>query len=307
MSARLQLPDTGQEYRCKGDLTIGRDSSNDICLQDSATSRHHAMIRRMGKNDYYLVDTGSTNGSRLNGHRCATPTLLQHRDIITIGDTRLQFLNEDDEPQSTLTENITERTVIVNNTEVEDITILVADIRQYTSLSEQMPIADLTRLMNRWFDEATTCIREHHGTIDKFIGDCVYARWPCNDSSASSIIQAMQAAIRLQQLSSRISKDTAGLQTPLQIGIGINTGTAAVNIGRDNTAIGDSVNLAFRLESQSKTIGKDIILGSDSYQRLPGESWKGREHSITIKGKSEPVSVIGLDFDEADKLISKFS
>lgn len=85
--------------------------------------------------------------------------------------------------------------------------------------------------------------------------------------------------------------------------MGINTGRAVLgnvggSIGRDYTAIGDAVNMAFRIEAATRTLNTDIVLGKDSYKHLPESVWKGKTHKINVKGKSTEIDVCALNFDK---------
>ena len=152
--------------------------------------------------------------------------------------------------------------------------------------------------MSQWFRKVSDLIAINNGTVDKFIGDCVYARWEATDGESGSIKNALKSALQIKQISDELQ--TAHLEPPhqLKIGVGINTGEAAVGIGQDNTAIGDAVNLAFRLESATKEFKKDIVLSKGSYQHLPETLWNSGEKEIMVKGKKDPIKVCGFSFEE---------
>jgi adenylate cyclase len=292
MSAYLTLSgEIGTErIACGAVTTVGRDKSNDIVLSDLQVSRNHAMVRRLGEADYYLIDSGSSNGCKLNERRITTPTLLCDGDRITIGGT--QFTNS----------LSFQATVIVHSPLIKEITILVADMRGFTSLSEQLPIRTLTKVMNQWFDEVSDVIANSGGTVDKFIGDCVFARWE-SDDSRNNVINAMRTACVLSTTTSGLRNAFPELLEPLRIGVGINTGMASLGVGSDNTALGDAVNTAFRLETATKVLGADIVLSESSYAYLPDRYWRDYEQQVRLKGKNKPVNVIGLDFERAEILL----
>ena len=86
--------------------------------------------------------------------------------------------------------------------------------------------------------------------------------------------------------------------------MGINTGIASIGVGSDNTALGDAVNTAFRLETASKELGVDIVVNESSCDCLPEEMWCELRTEVRLKGKREAVSVVGLDFVHAENLLS---
>ncbi|MDH5648080.1 MAG: FHA domain-containing protein [Gammaproteobacteria bacterium] len=299
----LALKEEKKEFPCGTILTIGRDKNNDVVLVDLKASRNHAMVRCLGDDDYYLIDGGSSNGSYVNAKRISLPTLLQNGDKITLGSSHFAFIHEKALKQPEADEAGTATVLIKRQVEVSNFVILVADIRGFTTLSETIAIESLTEIMNAWFHAVTDCIQKCLGTVDKFLGDCVYARWEAGSNMTGAVPAALKAACMLNSISNDINeKYKSTLQgTKLKIGVGINAGIAAVGVDKSDTAIGDAVNLTFRLESYSKEMGKDIIIGKDAYQHLPESLWQEKEKTITVKGKTEPVEVCGLTFSEAEK------
>jgi len=113
----------------------------------------------------------------------------------------------------------------------------------------------------------------------------------------------LKAAYELYVVTELINQSYPQLQKPLQIGVGINTGEAMVgDLGsgrlQDYTVLGDSVNLAFRLEKASKELKTDLVISANSFSYLPRHFWDNRLSSISVKGKDEPVRVCMLKFPE---------
>lgn len=304
MSATLSyiLEEFSRTVPCKTVLTVGRDKNSDIILGDLMVSRNHAMIRRIGMEDYYLIDGGSANGSYVNRQRVTMPRLLKHGDRIVIGG--VEFLFEQDRNEAVESDTISMQETIVHDTpQIKMITILVADIRGFTSLSEQIPIRTLTRLMNTWFNRVSDVVAQENGIIDKFIGDCVFARWEADDDEIETVIRALTAAEAISKVTVELNKNYSELGESLNIGVGINTGAASVGCGMDNTALGDAVNVAFRLESATKMLGRDIVLSETAYRHLPDKYWQDLCQKLRIKGKRDPVRIIAVDFDNVPVLI----
>ncbi len=305
MPALITFNKDGNEnsLTCKPIVTIGRDSGCDIVLDDQKVSRNHAMLRQLGNGDYYLIDEGSSNGSYVNGKLITAPTLLRDNDRLGIGETEMVFSQEEEELNSPSSD---EDTVIVAPVgDIKKFTILVADIRGYTRISENTPIKTLTRMMNDWFNQTRECINEHHGVVDKFIGDCVYARWEVRDDPAGTVVDALQAACELDIISRELTQEYPDVYEPLKIGVGINSGMAALGAGVSESAIGDAVNLTFRLESSTKEMGKDVIIGRAAYEHLPEGVWSSQQTSIKVKGKSDLVDVWGLNFSEVGAIMDQ--
>jgi Adenylate cyclase, family 3 (some proteins contain HAMP domain) len=295
--------------------TIGRSKTNDLVLPDPKVSRNHSLLRCLGEGKYYLVDMGSANGTYLNGKRVIVPILLKSGDVIQIGSNFLIFQIDkaDQEIPSDFTGNKatdSETTIIYNAPVVQEVTVLVADIRDYTSMSEQLPIDILAKLLGEWFRSVNDVIERNAGGVDKFIGDAVMACWLINEKNPGKDVRnTLKAAYELHVVTELINQSYPQLQKPLQIGVGINTGEAVVGdmgSGRlqDYTVLGDSVNLAFRLEKASKELKTDLVISSCSFSYLPRHFWDNRLSSIAVKGKDEPVRVCLLKFPELLEVIT---
>ena len=172
-------------------------------------------------------------------------------------------------------------------------TILFADIRGFTRLSERLPPQQIVELLNEYFSEMTDLIFENGGTLDKYLGDGIMALfgapWPKPDDAPRAVKTAREMQRALMALNQQWQ--TRGHE-PLQMGVGINTGqVTAGNIGSskrmDYTVIGDAVNLASRLCAHA--VGGQILISESTFReiQLPAQ----RLESIRVKGKAAPVEV----------------
>jgi len=305
MAATLtfQINGTPQELKCKSIITIGRDRNSDVVLNDLSVSRNHAMVRLIGRDDFYLIDSGSANGSLLNAKRVSMPVLLKNADLIQVGDTEFVF-NQERSKQGGVDTLSMQETLVSDKPDIKHITIMVADIRGFTMLSEQLNIQTLTKVMNSWFNQVGDVIYKNGGIVDKFIGDCVFARWETGDTDAEVIRKVIGAAKEINEVTGALNENFPEIKEKVMIGVGINTGAASVDIGADNTALGDAVNLAFRLESATKIIDKDIVMSEAAYKCLNKNCWKKAEQHIRVKGRRDPVRIIGVNFSETEKLLA---
>jgi len=183
--------------------------------------------------------------------------------------------------------------------EKRDMTFLFCDIRGFTPISEKYKgnPEGLTKLINRFLTRMTDVIIANGGTIDKFMGDCIMAFWNAPIEDGEHEEHAVQAAIDMQNELLKLNQQLAveGLPT-IAIGIGINTGEALVgNMGSDQrfdySVIGDAVNLAARLESSSKTLGKTLVIGEDTVKAAKLNYDFEYIDQITVKGKTEEIKV----------------
>ena len=183
--------------------------------------------------------------------------------------------------------------------ETRTMTFMFSDIRGFTPISEKYKgnPEGLTKLINRFLTRMTDIIIKNGGTIDKFMGDCIMAFWNAPIDDPEHEEHAVQSALEMQEELKLLNAELTKENLPnINIGIGINTGEALVgNMGSDQrfdySVIGDAVNLASRLESSSKTLGKTLVVGEDTVKAAKYNYNFDYVDEITVKGKSEAVKV----------------
>ena len=301
-----------QKFLCSPISTIGRSKKNNIVIPDPQVSRSHSILRCLGEDKYYLIDLGSVNGTYVNDKRVIVPTLLKHGDVIKVGSMLLTFRLEEGKESSDGAESTEdlETTFALDALSISEITVLVADIRDYTSISEQLPINLLAKLVGQWFRSVNDIIEKNGGVVDKFIGDAVMACWLMSKKTPHlSINRTLRAAYELHTMTNELNQIYPQLPKPLRIGVGVNTGEAMVGdmgSGRlqDYTVLGDSVNIAFRLEKATKELKTDVVISHSSVKHLPHPLWEKCQCFLKIKGKDEPVRVCQLKFQELADVLS---
>ncbi|MBL27536.1 MAG: adenylate/guanylate cyclase domain-containing protein [Rhodospirillaceae bacterium] len=189
--------------------------------------------------------------------------------------------------------------------EMKDMTLLFCDIRGFTTISEQFDPEGLTRFINRFLTPMTDVILQRQGTIDKYMGDCIMAFWnaPLNDGQhaahgCESALVMLDACKDLNEVVKAEAEAEGRKHVPVKIGIGLNTGNVCVgNMGSDQrfdySVLGDDVNLASRLEGQSKTYGVLIVIGEGTQREAP-EFATIELDLIRVKGKTKPVRIFAL-------------
>ncbi len=183
--------------------------------------------------------------------------------------------------------------------ETRTMTFMFSDIRGFTPISEKYKgnPEGLTKLINRFLTRMTDIIIKNGGTIDKFMGDCIMAFWNAPIDDGQHEEHAVQAALEMQEELVVLNKELESENLPIiNIGIGINTGEALVgNMGSDQrfdySVIGDAVNLAARLESSSKTLGKTLVVGEQTTKAAKRNYNFDYVDEITVKGKTEAIKV----------------
>jgi adenylate cyclase len=192
--------------------------------------------------------------------------------------------------------------------EEREMTIMFSDMRGFTSISEtyKNDPQGLTALMNRFLTPLTNAILSRKGTIDKYMGDAIMAFWnaPLDDrdhelNACEAALDMLERVDELNQVREQEAKEEGRPFIPLNAGIGLNTGTCVVgNMGSDQrfdySVFGDSVNLASRLEGQSKEYGFPIIVGSRTALAVKDKFAILELDFIMVKGKKEPEVIYAI-------------
>ncbi|HEY9863244.1 MAG TPA: adenylate/guanylate cyclase domain-containing protein [Candidatus Obscuribacterales bacterium] len=299
------LPLMGKNY-----WTLGRSEDNNFVIKDRWMSRNHAMLQRMENGEFFLIDLGSRNGSFVNGRRVTIPITLHNGDHIVFGQMELEFycpdVTQETDPSEPESEDFT-ATLTVRRL----ISVMVMDIRDFTVLTRQLDERILSEVIGRWFRHAGQIIRENGSWVDKYIGDAIMAVWfhGTQGVTPQEMLKIANALSQLHKITIELSNHYP-LPFPLRVGAGINTGYAMVgNTGSggsaDYTALGDTVNAAFRLESSTKEIGMDIALGETTYKYLaqacPKQNFQ--QYTVNLKGYDTPTITYGGTFDHLDEFL----
>ena len=185
----------------------------------------------------------------------------------------------------------------------KDATVFFSDVRGFTTLSEGLTASELVAFLNKYLTVMTDIAIEHRGVIDKYIGDAIMAFWGAPISTTTHAVSAMLASLEMVEalhVFNEVSKRDG--QPPIDIGIGLNSGpVVAGNMGStkrfDYTVMGDTVNLASRLEGQTKTYGVHVIASENSIAKVTKEDRAKHDlifrelDKIKVKGKKLPVTI----------------
>ncbi|HWR72810.1 MAG TPA: adenylate/guanylate cyclase domain-containing protein, partial [Nitrospirota bacterium] len=179
-----------------------------------------------------------------------------------------------------------------------EITVLFSDIRGFTTLSETTPPEKIVEMLNVHFTHMADIILKHNGTIDKYIGDAIMAFWGApvqtQDHAEKAVLASMEMAEALKDVNRELQE--RGLNMEVKIGIGLNTGTATIgNIGSEKkknyTVVGDTVNLASRLESITKEYKSMIVLSEYTYEKIKDKFDCTILGNVKVKGREQPVTI----------------
>ncbi len=318
-SGDRQLSLVGSNY-----WTVGRGDDNSFVLPDRWISRNHAMLQGTDNRQFYLIDLGSRNGTFVNGRRVSVPIILEDSDLLTFGQTELRFLSPTDTAQAadvTLARGQEDATAMLHMRRL--ISVMVVDIRDFTVMTRQLNEQVLSEAIGTWFRRAGEIIGQYDSWVDKYIGDAVMAVWVHGKEGAdrASMVQILQAVSTLAEMTGQLHEQFP-LPFPLRIGVGINTGYAMVgNTGSgdsrserlrqrpDYTALGDTVNSAFRLESATKELGLDMAMGETTFNHLQKAGVDAqcfKRFTVDLKGYEDQITTHAGTFTELNQFLADY-
>ncbi|MBM4301030.1 MAG: hypothetical protein FJ121_05800 [Deltaproteobacteria bacterium] len=178
------------------------------------------------------------------------------------------------------------------------VTVLFADIRNFTTLSESMAPEAVVEVLNTYFTEMVDLVFKYQGTLDKFVGDALMAVFGVPLPLPQAANHAVECALAMQR---HLRQMQAAGQTPIQgMRIGINTGEAIVgNIGSnkrmDFTVVGDAVNVAARLQELAKEVEADTLISEATFRALEGQFKATPESAVVLRGRQEPTIAYRLN------------
>ena len=246
----------GKRHPIHGSCSLGRTAANTIVLESPKVSRRHALIHLQNIGEPWLIDFGSSNGTFLNKRRIHQPVRLSDGDQITIGDEVFKFrqpLPISDEYKTV----VTQRTL----REIENIPcwLLVADIRSFTPLSRRMQSEDLDVLLGAWIFACKEIIENHHGIINKYLGDGFLAYWADAATTREEIVAVISALTEFQQKGGPDFRFVVHFG-PVAIG-----GIASMG---EESLMGAEVNLIFRLEKLAGSLGEPCGLSETAHTKV---------------------------------------
>ena len=175
------------------------------------------------------------------------------------------------------------------------VAVFFSDIRGFTAFSENKTPEEVVNMLNEYFSAMVKVIYAHQGIVDKFIGDAIMAIWGAPKSTGNDAYEAVMACIEMRKSLDELNKiRIARGDVPIKIGMGLHSGDAiSGTVGSDDrmeyTVIGDTVNMASRIESSTKAFGTDLLLSEDIAGQVKSQFILEEAGSAEVKGKAEPL------------------
>lgn len=298
MPAFLRAHDKGVEYSLEDFTLLGRSPDATIRLTDAGVSRQHATIRRDGTL-YWVSDLGSANGSFVNDVAVTTARALRHGDRIQLGTCVFIFETDEGEASQNTGSGTQMLHTIALPMRTVKATLLVGDLRNFTSISAQLSAEQVATMLREWYADCERILKPRGAIIDKFIGDGVFAYWI--GDSLEIRAQATEAARLLSSPEAsespvrKMMRDEMNMEVYCHIGI--NIGDVALGaMGRGvNTAVGEAVNVTFRIESLTRKLQVPVLVGASLLQGWDEGLKDYKNVGIhPVKGQPEPVEVYAL-------------
>ncbi|MBI4997196.1 MAG: adenylate/guanylate cyclase domain-containing protein [Rhodocyclales bacterium] len=177
-----------------------------------------------------------------------------------------------------------------------ELTVMFADIQAFTKMAESLSPTDVARLLNEYLNAMTAVIQRQRGTLDKYIGDAIMAFWGAPLEDPGHARHAVETALQMQAALVGLNASFAGRGwQPLKVGIGINSGQMTVGdmgstVRKAYTVMGDSVNIASRLESLTRHYGVAVIVGEDTRNQISDLAFRELDR-VRVKGRQAPVAI----------------
>lgn len=245
----------GRRWSVLGSCGIGRSLTNQIVLEGAKVSRRHALVHVQSKNEHWLVDLASSNGTYLNGQRITQPMLLRDGDRIRVGEYELTFHQPGiGEGQPHPPANAPFHAV-----RLDEGWLLLAEVLDATLIMQNVPPDQQAQVMEKWMEDGRNIVRRHQGVLNQYLGDGFLAFWKENEQSTAAVAQSIKELLELQ----------AKAQPPFrfvvhygQVAFGISAVTG------DETLMGQEVNRLFRMEKLAGAQGQSTLLSMQARERL---------------------------------------
>jgi len=251
----LELPE-GQLFWLKSRCTIGRLEDNDLVLNATALSRHHALLTG-GPGGYTLTDLHSSNGTYVNRELVKRPARLHDGDKIQIGDVVLRYRCSRLPTAAPFAADNPHATVMLNEVRPRLCWLLVTDIVGYSTITEQAGSEATLGRLRTWMSDVRPLIEDHGGNIQDYIGDAIFAFWPCEHTTVAQVLQSLQGL------------EAYRARSPLPFRIVAHHGNVLFTKSEQGERLsGQEVNFVFRAEKIAKHFGTTGLLSQAAVDTL---------------------------------------
>lgn len=242
----------GRRWSVPASCGIGRSATNQVVLDSTRISRHHALVHSQSKQEFWLVDLASSNGTYLNDRLVVEPTLLRDGDRLRLGEYELRF-------RQTPAASGLRPAPAAPSKAVKLITcwLLLAEVIDATMMVQKASLESLPEMMGRWLAGGREIVQRHGGILNKYLGDGFLAYWEAEEQTTAALAQTVKELLALQEKA----------EPPFRFVVHY----GPVAFGRaagEETLMGQEVNRLFRMEKLAGLQGQSSLVSTPARERL---------------------------------------
>ena len=253
--AWLELPD-GQLFWLRERVTIGRQAGNDLTLRSETLSRQHALIT-VGATGYTLTDMQSRNGTYVGGQLLTRPVLLRDGDEVRLGDVVVRFRCKRRMDLPDAANPDAQATQVIDQVQSRECWLVVIDVEGYTAVVSSEGSEAAVRRLQDWTAGARPLVESHAGRINRYVGDAIFAFWPCATTKPENVLASLCAFEAWRP------------KSPLPFRIVAHHGAALFSKSDHGEELGGrEVTFTFRMEKIAKGFGSHAMLSPTAVRTL---------------------------------------
>jgi adenylate cyclase len=289
---------------------IGRHPLNTVALPNESVSRAHAMVQFTETGSCFLYDLDSRNGTFVNGRRVLAPTMLHHGDRITIGRYNLEFVHQGTAPSE---ETPTSSPETQPTKEWQQVTVMAVEIRDYAVLVGRAGEQRAAELASAFHRDAGAILEEMGAWTHKCAEGSVVAVWVHRSIKPplSVVLSAFESVARLARAAATLQA-TFGLDTPVQITAGLDTGQASIRAlgnrtASDLAALDDAIHRAFRIDLRTRDLNCEVAFGVATGEILRQGVALGeiaQQRSVSLDAAAEPAPLWTMSLASLAKMLA---
>lgn len=263
----------GQRFAVSRTCSIGRSRGNQLVLADIRVSRRHAVIQMQMPGEYWIVDFGTVNGTRVDGRRIAVPTRLRDGARVEVGGQGWVFR----QPVTGLTvqHETVSTTATMHDLRRVPVWLLVTDIVDSTHYFKSVPTDKLPQLVGQWFSRCRELMDGAGGYINQYLGDGFFGHWVDGEGVEGRVEGALRGLVEMQL------GGAPDFRWVLHLGEVLAGGVMSPG---EETLMGPDMHFVFRMEGVAKELGRRVLLSEPAARRMAGRLLLGEAGRLAVKG-----------------------
>jgi adenylate cyclase len=270
--AWLESPE-GRRFPVSANCSIGRSRDNQLVLEDMRVSRRHALIRIQGPGEYWIVDFGTVNSTRVDGRRIAVPSRLHDGARVELGGMPFIFRHPNAAAPRCRDPLATQATLGASRR--LPVWLLIVDIINSTAFYRSLNPEELPHVIGSWFATCRQILESSNGTINQYLGDGFFGHWTDGNGVPGKVAGAITQLVRMQQSSPPHFRWV--------LHHGFVTATGSITPGEENL-MGPDMHFLFRMESVAKALGQNQLISALAASRLPDTCGLIEAGTCAVKG-----------------------